>query len=107
MSDFQDERIIKLKEQANKEYKDMQLQIANIEEMIKMFHDAVLAFNCTSLRYAEVLSRLLAESEQTIIPTFDAPRETVTDNGSGEIRGQEGRPTTEQLPPLAHNPEVL
>lgn len=67
---FRDERIIKLKEQANREYKEMKLQIANIEEMIKMFQDAVLAFNCTSLRYAEVLSQLLAETETIEKPKF-------------------------------------
>ena len=62
-SGFKDERIVKLKEQANEEYKNMKLQIANVEELIQMFKDNVLAFHTTSLHYTEVLSRLLSETE--------------------------------------------
>lgn len=65
---FKDERILKLKEQANEEYKNMQLQIANIEEMAQMFRDAVIGFHATSLRYASVLNRLLLETEPPTTP---------------------------------------
>ncbi len=108
MSDFKDERIIKLKEQANEEFRQMNITITSIEELVRMFGENVLAFNCSARRYAEILSRLLAESEQTPIPNFDAPtREADTDDDSGEVRGETGRPAPEQLPPMADNPEVL
>lgn len=60
---LKDERIYKLKMQANEEYKNMQQAIASIEELVRMFNDNVLAFHTTSLRYSEVLSRLLVETE--------------------------------------------
>ena len=63
MEPLKDERIIKLKEQANEEFRQMNLAISSVEELIRMFHENVLAFNSSAKRYTEVLNRLLIETE--------------------------------------------
>ena len=104
-SEFKDERIHKIKEQLNADFKEMNLTISSIEELIRMFQENVLGFNCAARRYAENLSRLLAEQDSTPLPNFDAKPET-NDNASGEIRGEDHRESPESLPPMADKPEI-
>lgn len=103
---FKDERIHKLKQSLERDFKEMNLAISSVEELIRMFGENVLGFNCAARRYAETLSILLIEATPTPEVNFDVKPETNANNDGGEIRGDTDRPAPPLVLAVDDDPKV-